>query len=898
MKRSAAIAASLLLSACPADWLAMGPEEASTSLDILEVTDLERVLHGLDSPTDLAVDDEGTLYALDGRLGRVHVVPSDGQPERVLEVEGQPVGLTWHEGRLWLPHSDAPVLEALEPDTGASERFALPVPPERLRLTDVVASDLGLLVLSNDGGPWWFDPAIGIWAPLMHDLPLETPFLGAAVGDEAIAVVDVNQDRALLFEPAAPDYLELGKWGVWEGTFIHPTGIAADKQTRIFIADGLLGVVQVFDDRGRFLGSLGRDGKPWRLEHPMGVATWGDTLWVADAGQGSVYAVTVDDRTDPLSGWRMYERKVPRMSLLTGRTTTLSRVEEACRDCHDGSVQPPTTVWNRALRQHPVNIAPEKDIPQPFILDEDGELYCGTCHIPHRMQGLELDSGDLEVFLREPRARSELCLSCHPDVIAEVRGLDTSDTDTPPGHPLGPVPEDVSRIGASAISPDTERVECLDCHGPHGAVGEMLLASDEAAMGGCQRCHEGVGPEHVEHTHPVGEALEDATVTAALQARGVFLGQDGQVTCLTCHDIHASPEQSGLTISLENHERCILCHDEQAKLRGGPHDLRDGPQGHVATACLGCHELHEAQAPSLMRQAGSERDPTGCLACHRRGGEADTKIDPDQGHPLFEDNPAPSRVPSVNAEGSMVLGAAGQTACLSCHDPHARSDDDNLAMLRTPGPDAGGCLDCHDELRPVLGSDHDLRLTDSRWSTKRSEAMKRGGFCLACHGLHDGDGWRGLVTPTGGTPGLSPTSSACLGCHQRGNAAEGTVVEVWDHPEDLLLTTAKLPWDNTGELPLYDLAGNPTDDQQIGIITCLTCHDPHVWSPKQGGESGGGEGDTRTSFLRDGWEGFCSGCHGEEALQVYRYFHDPDQREQIREKHQRRDWNLYQEGGE
>lgn len=102
-----------------------------------------------------------------------------------------------------------------------------------------------------------------------------------------------------------------------------------------------------------------------------------------------------------------------------------------------------------------------------------------------------------------------------------------------------------------------------------------------------------------------------------------------------------------------------------------------------------------------------------------------------------------------------------------------------------------------------------------------------------------------------------------------------------------------MPWSNTGELPLFDRHGQPTDDTQLGEITCLTCHDPHVWSPKRGRTGGSGEGDTLTSFLRADWEGFCAGCHGEEALSAYRYFHDQGFRLEMERKRQRRDWPIY-----
>jgi predicted CXXCH cytochrome family protein len=440
-----------------------------------------------------------------------------------------------------------------------------------------------------------------------------------------------------------------------------------------------------------------------------------------------------------------------------------------------------------------------------------------------------------------------------------------------------------------------ERVECLNCHATHGAVSTSLVRAEVGTGEACAVCHAGVSPERNARSHPVDRRLADPAVVARLRAKGAFLAGAGSVTCLTCHDVHESVGREGLTRHLEDAERCLVCHRERGALAGGAHDLEAGRDGPVDSACRACHAVHAASGPALSVTAGRKGDPTDCLGCHGGRGMARAAVSPGRGHPLFEENDGTAKIPSVGDSGCLPLGTRGSSGCLTCHDPHAAPSHGGGAMLRMPSADADTCVACHPEKASTRGTDHDLREHASPLAQKRGRSMARGGFCLACHGFHERDGWRLLDLPPSGGAGENPAERACLACHRSEGTAKATVVRVWEHPGDLLLTTASLPWRNTGELPLFDARGERTADTQIGRIACLTCHDPHVWSPKQGGQGGAGDGDIRTSFLREGWEPFCSGCHGEDALNAYRSYHDPAYREKARARARRGQWPIYGE---
>ena len=127
----------------------------------------------------------------------------------------------------------------------------------------------------------------------------------------------------------------------------------------------------------------------------------------------------------------------------------------------------------------------------------------------------------------------------------------------------------------------------------------------------------------------------------------------------------------------------------------------------------------------------------------------------------------------------------------------------------------------------------------------------------------------------------------CLSCHAKGKIAEDKIPLQLRHPDDVSvwsnrvrekrMTNKSLP-----DIPVFDDKG---DRAHIGLITCLSCHDPHQWQPGkyQAGDGKNHEGDAMTSFLRnsDSELIICADCHGADAIFRYKYFHG----ETSRKKH-------------
>jgi predicted CXXCH cytochrome family protein len=134
---------------------------------------------------------------------------------------------------------------------------------------------------------------------------------------------------------------------------------------------------------------------------------------------------------------------------------------------------------------------------------------CTDCHSPH--------AGEMPGMIRG-RQRS-LCLACHESI---RDGIDE----------------------AASIHPLTvESGRCSACHQPHNAEARPLLAGQRTAL--CADCHQ----DHSRFTHPMGPNVPDP------------IRPGESLSCLSCHDPHASDERMLLRASPDR-ALCVECHSE------------------------------------------------------------------------------------------------------------------------------------------------------------------------------------------------------------------------------------------------------------------------------------------------------------------------------------------------
>mgnify|MGYP001490603520 CR=1 FL=1 len=162
---------------------------------------------------------------------------------------------------------------------------------------------------------------------------------------------------------------------------------------------------------------------------------------------------------------------------------------------------------------------------------------CVTCHDPNAPRGRTLRAPEFE-----------LCGGCHLDVKARFR--------LPNRHQV-----------------DRGRVQCSDCHDPHGNLSRVRDA--DVRLRACATCHpEKAGP--FVHDHGIKRT-------------------EG---CVACHDPHGSVNRRMLAYPRVK-ELCLQCHPET------PHDLSERRYAN----CLACHtEIHGSDTDRLFLERGPGGD--------------------------------------------------------------------------------------------------------------------------------------------------------------------------------------------------------------------------------------------------------------------------------------------------
>jgi len=239
-----------------------------------------------------------------------------------------------------------------------------------------------------------------------------------------------------------------------------------------------------------------------------------------------------------------------------------------CMSCHDGFVADSRAMWKKGHMGHRVGMAPSAKI-QPamyddepvFPLNDDGVVYCGSCHSGHAGEG---EAENAPIFLRANPADGNICQGCHADKGSIV------------GSPH------VRRAGKK---PDYQKGgTCSKCHVPHMAEGPALFARTPGPANvpistTCRSCHEG-DPEPGEHPATVvawsqdvrqGYRPDSSTEMPVFDAEGKH-ARTGVIGCPTCHDPHVHraegrPEHlegKYLRLATPEHLLCADCHGEQS----------------------------------------------------------------------------------------------------------------------------------------------------------------------------------------------------------------------------------------------------------------------------------------------------------------------------------------------
>ncbi len=237
-------------------------------------------------------------------------------------------------------------------------------------------------------------------------------------------------------------------------------------------------------------------------------------------------------------------------------------LDRECKSCHD--------TGHSSSRPHLLR-APVVELCLRCHTRNDGGPYvhgavlvgeCEGCHDPH--------SSDLPRLARTAVPEAT-CFTCHDDELKRRRVLHA---------PIA-------------------RGACYECHAPHSAPAPMLLTrgrGDET----CKSCHRGVGEARRPH--------------AALVRYG----------CTGCHDAHAS--QAPALLPAETNALCETCHPAEKDgshatrsmgLRHPVSGFADPRREGRELSCVSCHDPHASDGPVLLRSGKTASES--CDGCHGPG---------------------------------------------------------------------------------------------------------------------------------------------------------------------------------------------------------------------------------------------------------------------------------------
>jgi hypothetical protein len=212
-----------------------------------------------------------------------------------------------------------------------------------------------------------------------------------------------------------------------------------------------------------------------------------------------------------------------------------------------------------------------------------------------------------------------------------------------------------------------------------------------------------------------------------------------------------------------------------------------------------------------------------------------------------------------------------------------------LRILSNQEPSAI-CTHCHQEQSRIVGTKHDLQLTDTPFTNALGQKPADAGICSPCHVPHGAATqqylWPGhpeqansVNTTSEEAPHSAVMVMMCTACHSDETVGNSRIPEYTFHPAGLVFpeSTPSLTWKH---FPLFNNTGSPALD---GDISCATCHNPHQWnaSGRVQAPDTATEGTILSNFLRQGIDRkLCAACHGEESLFKFLYFHRSNSRKE------------------
>ena len=772
---------------------------------------------GLNQPTDTAISNNGDIYSLNGALGKVIVFTKSGKEKLSFGRPGKgntelnlPMGISIKNQQVFIADTGNARVSVFN----LQGKFVRHILLKSEKPTDKTVAPVSLMVMENK--IIWSDrqnhqlcsskidngKTLHCWGSKGEaDGQFNYPYQLASDDQDYIFAIDVLNARVQGFSSKGTHFMNTGRFGVnTSGSLFRPNGLALYEDNQLLVSDAYLGTISIYKN-GRPLGLL-TDSHAENLffKSPTSLTLQKNKLYITDTLNNSIEVFRLN-KTEPgkVRPGKSSSKSIAKPQPGSSRKNCISchvswadnylaqdndntqvtpvAHQRMCYSCHHGVVidsrksighkQQHPDIHHRRDNNNAQNKGRNEDkdeIPKEFPLSSDPtvkfkELYCGSCHTPHKLKTDKHESlkgKHNNSWMREPNNSGEVCQQCHKSKLDNVQHkkrsttgvnhpvgiyLKKADSDRPDKNKKGyakdknlhkGLPVEMTSAGASLNG--RQQIICQSCHKVHGSDEQKLTAIKFSDAEMCVQCHQRHNAKDLESArkkgvHPVNIKLEDAVRINNKEIRFI--------NCLTCHSTHSGkPNTALLTVDNKNGELCNICHEDYNKLVNTDHDLRvsaaknknryDKTPEHTG-ACGTCHSMHAAEDNKFSLDAtvksiykGKEkplqRDQT-CLNCHRKDGAAEKSQIKYFSHPtkdliLRSDK---NKMPLLNKNN--VISEFGEIGCITCHNPHRWSAHKDIEdhVIKTDKPeknDSGNVLS----------------------SFLRNKEIQKS-FCKNCHGI-------------------------------------------------------------------------------------------------------------------------------------------------------------------
>ncbi len=691
------------------------------------------------------------------------------------------------------------------------------------------------------------------------DGEFQYPYQIAFDRDGYLYVVDIMNSRIQQFDKNGRFFSTIGTFGTDKNTLFRPNGIAIDTKTDLlFVSDSYFGTIKVFKN-GEALGELtDKNGKSLILKSPTSLAFQNGKLLIAETLGNQIVEFSINPKFSQPAKNNAAPVEPSQKNCLachlswvkeTAKLDAKGELPDAsfamCYSCHNGAMvdsrlrigtnkQHSTVYDNETLKKERFVEKRADKLPNDFPHGEHNALNCASCHTPHTKsppaplsKGGEVLANETlykehgNAWLRVPNKNGDLCEKCHESKSKNAREKEAKNRGV--NHPL-------------AI--------------------KLAVPPEKNALG-----------------FATESKLQQHGLPNSLLKNGGILGNQNELLCQTCHQIHGGFDNSALT-ALENQKAslCLECHARQSsenekdahKKGVHPVNIKPDPKKHPKpmqkdgknvefVSCETCHVVHDGKLGSALLEKKYPTSDALCETCHDK--QAAKNKDDARHKGIHPTNIKPDEPMKQNDKDVKFV------TCQSCHNVH--SGNPETALLDKGIKDAESlCKTCH-QRQHAKDKDEAHAKGVHPVNVKMDEEVKivagkktREIGCLTCHAVHDGK-------PD--TPALvenHQNGELCSHCHQGKQAIVGS-----DH--DLRITAKNKP--------------NQFNEKPAQSGVCGACHSlhkadknpPHLFSTKSVVEDFTDK-ELQHSELRE--DKLCILCHQKNGIaekKIVKFFNHP-----------------------